>query len=153
MIIAILLGLVANLTGLGAVLEGNAFTGALLQVTQYLAAMIVPVILVVVKHGRACPLDGVKQALPVVAIRFMAVLALALLLNHFVVRAVLGLPPLVEAALFTLLILPPPFIVPIFPAEGAARRPRLRQQRVESPHCGQRGRVHRLRHRHYRLIP
>jgi len=56
-----------------------------------------------------------------VAARFATVLLLALTLNSVVIRGWLGLPPIFEAALFTLLVLPPPFIIPLYiPAERRA---------------------------------
>ncbi|AQP43809.1 AEC family transporter [Tessaracoccus flavus] len=113
-IIAIALGLLLNVTGVGGPLGETAVGGALLVATQYLAATIVPIILIVVGHGTRLGAAGVRQAAPLVAARFAVVLSLALLLNYVVIRQWLGLPPIVEAALFTLLILPPPYIVPIF---------------------------------------
>jgi len=113
-IIAIAAGLLFNVAGLGPVLANNPLGAALLQTLSYLAAIIVPVILIVVGHGTRLTRHGVAQSAPLVALRFAVVLTLALLLNHFVIDGVLGLPPIVEAAVFTLLILPPPFIVPIF---------------------------------------
>ncbi len=113
-IIAIAAGLLLNVAGLRPVLQGNPAGSALLQTLSYLAAIIVPLILIVVGYGTRLTRHGVIQAVPLVALRFGVVLTLALLLNHFVIGGVLGLPPIVEAAVFTLLILPPPFIVPIF---------------------------------------
>ncbi|MCC2592110.1 hypothetical protein LKO27_01530 [Tessaracoccus sp. OS52] len=113
-ILAIAAGLVLNLLGGSRWLEGNVIGAAFLQLVGYLAAMIVPVILIVVGHGTRLTRAGVRQAAPLVAARFALMLALALLVNHLVIRTWLGLPPIVEAAVFTLLILPPPFIVPIY---------------------------------------
>lgn len=114
LIIAIAAGLLLNVLGLAPVLANNPVGAALLQTLSYLAAVIVPVILIVVGHGTRLTRDGVMQAAPLVVLRFATALTLALLLNHFVISGWLGLPPIVEAAVFTLLILPPPFIVPIF---------------------------------------
>ncbi len=113
-IIAIAGGLLLNVAGLGPILASNPVGAAFLQTLTYLAAVIVPLILIVVGYGTRLTRSGVAQSAPLVALRFVVVLPLALLLNHFVIDGVLGLPPIVEAAVFTLLILPPPFIVPIF---------------------------------------
>lgn len=112
-IIAIFAGLLLNLAGLGSFLEENALTGALLAVASHLAAMIVPLILIVVGHGSRLTRDGVRQAAPFVAVRFVVCLALALLAS-WGAGAWLGLGAPVQAALFMLFILPPPFIVPLF---------------------------------------
>lgn len=117
-IIAIAAGLLLNFLGLGQPLAQNPLGAALLQTLYYLAAIIVPVILIVVGHGTRLTRGGIAQAAPLVVLRFSVALALALLLNRFVISGWLGFPPIVEAAVFTLLILPPPFIVPIFLPPG-----------------------------------
>ncbi|MDO5736593.1 MAG: hypothetical protein Q4P15_08985 [Propionibacteriaceae bacterium] len=71
-------------------------------------------ILIVVGHGTRLTRPGVLQPAPLVAARFAVILSFVLLGNHFVNGGWLGLPPIVEAAVFTPLILPPPFIVPTF---------------------------------------
>lgn len=114
LIIAIAAGLLLNLLGLGTILAGVPIGAAVLETVSLVAAIIVPVILIIVGHGTRLSRAGVWQAAPLVAARFSVTLTLALLLNHFVVSGWLGLPPVAEAAVFTLLILPPPFIVPIF---------------------------------------
>lgn len=113
-IIAIATGLLLNVAGLGPVLAGNPVVAALLQTLAYLAGIIVPVILIVVGYGTRLSRAGVAQAAPLVMLRFAVAVTAALLLNHFIIDGILGLPPIVEAAVFTLFILPPPFIVPIF---------------------------------------
>ena len=57
---------------------------------------------------------GVRQALPLVATRLPLATALALLLGRFVLSDWWGLDPIYAKALFTLLVLPPPFIVPLY---------------------------------------
>lgn len=114
LILAIAAGLLLNAAGLGPVLADHPVGAALLQTLAYLAAIIVPVILIVVGHGTRLNRAGVRQAAPLVLLRLAVTVSLALLLNHFVIGGWLGLSPIVEAAVFTLLILPPPFIVPIF---------------------------------------
>jgi len=50
----------------------------------------------------------------VVFIRLGILIPLALVLNTYLIRNLLHLDKYFEAALFTLLILPPPFIVPLY---------------------------------------
>jgi hypothetical protein len=52
--------------------------------------------------------------LQVAGIRLVLLIPLALIVNIYLVRGLLGLDPFFEAALFTLLVLPPPFIVPLY---------------------------------------
>ncbi|GAA4891889.1 auxin efflux carrier [Tessaracoccus lubricantis] len=119
-IIAILAGLLLNAVGAREALESNVLSAALLTTATYLAAIIVPVILILVGHGSRLSADGVRTAAPFVAARFVVCLALAVLVSWGIVGQWLGLGPAVQAAVFMLLILPPPFIVPIFlPAHRA----------------------------------
>lgn len=113
-IIAIALGLALNVLGLAEPMTANPLTASLLRTLDHLGGLIVPLILIIVGFGSRLTLAGVREALPMVAARFAAVLVLALTLNAVVIRGMLGLPPIFEAALFTLLILPPPFIVPLY---------------------------------------
>jgi hypothetical protein len=50
----------------------------------------------------------------VAVIRLVLLIPLALVLNTFLIRALLQLEQSFEVALFTLLILPPPFIIPLY---------------------------------------
>lgn len=113
-ILAIAAGVALNLSGLRDPIAANPVGAAVLQTLTWVAATIVPIILIVVGYGTRLDRAGFRQAAPLVAVRFVVVLALALLVNWLVIRTLLGLPPIVEAAIFTLLILPPPFIVPIY---------------------------------------
>lgn len=113
-ILAIALGLALNALGLRPTLEANPFSGALLAAAGYLAAMIVPLILVIVGFGARLTLGGVREAAGFVAVRFLVCLVLAVVVSLFVVGRWLGLGVPVQAAVFMLLILPPPFIVPLY---------------------------------------
>jgi malate permease and related proteins len=53
----------------------------------------------------------------VTAIRLPIVLVLIFLINKFVIRGFMSLPFAYEAALFTLFITPPPFIIPLYIAD------------------------------------
>lgn len=120
-IIAILSGLVLNFLGLGGWLATAAIPAAFLGAMSYLAALIVPLVLLIVGYGTRLSRDGVRQALPLVVTRLVVVLGLALALNAWVIGGVLGLDRSYQAALFTLMVMPPPFIVPLF-VPGQRRR-------------------------------
>ena len=120
-ILAIGLGLLLNVTGVGQWLARQAIGAALLSTADFVAALSVPLILIIVGHGTRLDRDGVRAAAPLVAARMAVLIALALAINAVVVRGWLGLSPLFEAAVFTMLILPPAFIVPLFlPRERSA---------------------------------
>lgn len=113
-ILAILLGLALNAAGLGPRLSEGPVGATVTAVLGYLAAMIVPLILLVVGYGSRLTRDGVRSALPLVATRMVITITLALLIGWLVFDRVLGLDPIYRHALFTLMVLPPPFIVPLF---------------------------------------
>lgn len=113
-VIAILASLLFNVLGLRERLYQLPVTGALMTTFEFLGQLTVPLILLIVGYGLKINRTGLKEALPVVVIRLALLLPLAFGLNLYLIRGVLALDPLFEAALFTLLILPPPFIVPLY---------------------------------------
>ena len=113
-ILAILLGLVLNAAGLGDLLSRGVLGTALGTTLKYLAAVIVPLVLLIVGYGSRLTLRGVRQALPLVGTRMVVVVVLALLIGRLLFVGVLGLPMIYAHAVFTLMVLPPPFIVPLF---------------------------------------
>ena len=118
-IIAIVLGLAANFVGLGPLISSGPIGGALMTTLKYLAAVIVPMVLLIVGQGVRLSRTGIRRALPLVLTRLALTVGLALLLGHWVTTG-LGLDPIYAKALFTLLVLPPPFIVPLFIPDGHA---------------------------------
>ncbi len=114
-ILAIFAGLLLNALGVAETLAANPFSAGVLGALGYLAAVIVPVILLMVGYGtQAEPRRQSEEAAPLVAVRFVVCLILALVLSELVVGRWLGLDQFARAAVFMLFILPPPFIVPIF---------------------------------------
>jgi predicted permease len=113
-IIAILAGIILNVTGVQEPLYRLPLTGALMATLQFLGNLTIPLILMLVGYGIKLDRHGVKDALRVVLIRLTILIPLALVLNMFLIRNLLHLERPFETALFTLLILPPPFIVPLY---------------------------------------
>lgn len=113
-IIAILLGILLNIVGAQESLYRLPITGALMTTLQFLGNLTIPIILIIVGYGIKLDRYGIKEALLVVAIRLIILIPLALILNTFVIGELLHLEKPFAAALFTLLILPPPFIIPLY---------------------------------------
>lgn len=119
-ILAIFAGLLLNIAGLEPAITGTAVGAGIFAALDHLAAMIVPVILLIIGYGSRLTLAGIRQALPLVAVRYVVTLALAIVASWLVVGQWLGLGPIAQAAVFLTIILPPPFIVPIMlPARRA----------------------------------
>ncbi len=118
-ILAILAGILLNLVGLRESLSQWPIIGAFLATLQFLAAMTIPLILLIVGYGIKLNREGSGQAARVVLIRLLILIPLAFLLNRFLIQDFLGLERGYQLALFTLLVLPPPFIIPLFMRQDA----------------------------------
>ena len=128
---AILAGLLFNGLGLRtATLETIPGVDAIIHSLRFLAPMVVPAVLIVVGYGlRFEAVDGGKIA-RVMAARAVVQVPLAGLAAFLVLGHLLGFELRYQVALFTLMILPPPFIVPLFmpdDAAAAAERPLIMQ--------------------------
>jgi predicted permease len=113
-VIAILTSILFNVLNGQEWLYQLPITGALMTTLGFLGSLTVPLILIIVGYGIKINRAGLKDALLVVLIRLAILIPLALLLNVHFMRNLLHLEKLFEAGLFTLLILPPPFIVPLY---------------------------------------
>lgn len=113
-VIAILAGILFNILGMQALLYQWPITGALMTVFEFLGNLTVPLILIIVGYGIKINRAGWGDTLLIPIIRLGILIPLALILNIYVIRGLLQLAPLFETALFTLLILPPPFIIPLY---------------------------------------
>jgi predicted permease len=113
-IIGILAGLILNVAGAQEALFQLPLTGALMATLQFLGQLTIPLILLIVGYGIKLDRHGIKEALAVPMIRLSILIPLALVLSVFLIRDWLHLEKPLEVALFTLLILPPPFIVPLY---------------------------------------
>jgi len=80
----------------------------------FIGTLTVPLILLVVGYGIQLDREGIKEAATPVAVRAAILLPLALILPPLLMGRLLGTDAYAQAALFTLLILPPPFIIPLY---------------------------------------
>ena len=113
-IIAIFASILLNLTGLASWLINAYFADGLFNVIGLLAGLTAPLILLVVGYDIKIRRDNIKSSLLVVLLRLGFLIPLALLINHYILSGFLNLDRGFQIAFFTLLILPPPFIIPIF---------------------------------------
>jgi malate permease and related proteins len=113
-VIAILTSILFNILNGKQWLYQLPITGALMTTFEFLGSLTVPLILIIVGYGIKINRAGLKDALLVVFIRLGVLIPLVLLLNIHIMRNLLHLDRMFEAGLFTLLISPPPFIVPLY---------------------------------------
>ena len=117
-IIAIFLSITINLLGWTAPIKEFVFADGIFNILNILANLTGPLILLMIGYEIHINRELLRSSALVVAVRLSILTITALLLNHFVLDAVLGLGKNFQAAFFTLLILPPPFIIPIFMKAG-----------------------------------
>ncbi|MGM0675194.1 MAG: hypothetical protein ACQETQ_10900, partial [Spirochaetota bacterium] len=114
LIIAIVTALALNLLGLAEWFGSMPVGAALIETFDFLGGLLIPAILIIIGYGMRLTRSGVRQASGVVVARLVVLLPLAVFMSLVVVQNWLGLDPAFEAALFTFLVLPPPYIVPLF---------------------------------------
>lgn len=113
-ILAILAGIALNLLGAADFLAEQPVTGGVLATLDFLSALTIPLILIIVGYGIRIDREGLRDAALVIGVRLAILIPLALLVNAVIVRGLLDLERPFEIALFTLFVLPPPFIVPLY---------------------------------------
>lgn len=113
-ILGILAGIALNLLGAADFLAEQPVTGGILATVDFLSALTIPLILIIVGYGIKLDREGVREAALVIVVRLVILIPLALLFNAVIVRGLLDLERPFEIALFTLFILPPPFIIPLY---------------------------------------
>ena len=113
-VIAILASLLLNILGVKDHLYRFPITGGIMITLEFLSNLTVPLILVIVGYGVKIDREGLGDAIIVSIIRLGIMIPLALLLNMYLLKMALALENFFGVALFTLLIMPPPFIVPLY---------------------------------------
>ena len=116
-IIAVLAGVLLNLTGAGAVLQRQLFLTPVFRSFELLGSIVSPLILIVIGYGIRISLRGVGRALPVMMLRYAVTLGLALAAGPWLMERVMGLDRVFTHAMATFLLLPPPYIVPLYVPE------------------------------------
>ena len=113
-IVAIIAGIALNLAGARDVLYDAPVMGGVMNTLAFIGTLTVPLILLVVGYGIQLDREGIKEAARPVAVRAAILLPLALILPPLLMGRLLDTDAYAQAALFTLLILPPPFIIPLY---------------------------------------
>jgi predicted permease len=120
-IIAIIGGILGSAIGLEDALRDNDLSDALLVTLGLLAALTTPLIAIVLGYSTSLRSGSLGDPLRTLAVRMPIWIILALLFNHFVIDGLLGLDRLFQAAVMTMAILPPPFVVPLYMARASDR--------------------------------
>ncbi|WP_119067248.1 AEC family transporter [Aggregatilinea lenta] len=113
-VVGILAGIVLNLLGAQSFLYDRPVIGASMRMLEFLGDLLIPLILIIVGYGIRLDRAGLRDAALVIVVRLSILIPLALILSRLLIRDLLDLDASFEAALFTMLILPPPFIIPLY---------------------------------------
>ncbi|MDD2533114.1 MAG: hypothetical protein PHC86_00220 [Eubacteriales bacterium] len=123
-ILAILLGLIFSLSGLTAAVDQITGGSSLLEVFSVLANLTVPLITISIGYELQLSMNTLKWPLLTAVLRLAILMTLATLIGQYLIVGVLHLDKAFVTALYTLFLLPPPFVIPIFMQE---KRPEDRQ--------------------------
>ncbi len=117
-IIGILAGVLANLSGLYRLLSGWELSNSLLHTAEILAGLTTPLVALVIGYELSFKAGALWHPLQTVAMRLLVWVSLALGFNALVIRGVLGLDPIFEAAVMLMAVLPGPFVIPLYLRQG-----------------------------------
>ncbi len=113
-ILAILAGVAGSIVGLGPAMDSSPLTESLLRTLGLLAACTTPLIAIVIGYSTRLGRGALSRPARTVAVRLAGWVLLALVFAKVVVEGALGLDPLFGAAVMTMAILPPPFVIPLY---------------------------------------
>jgi predicted permease len=119
-ILSILLGIVANRTGLMVWAEGNPLSAALIDTLQMLGAATTPLIGIVIGYELNLRRQNLGAPLRTIGLRLLFWVPVGLLINMLVVERLFPGTPALQAAVMTMFVLPPPFVIPIFVRRASA---------------------------------
>ena len=122
-IIAIFLGIVANRLGVMPALHGWPVSDAVLRTVELLGGLTTPIIALVIGYEVRLQRGSLLKPAEAITIRLLIWVPVGLLLNALVIRPLFGVATVLEAAVMTMFVLPPPFVIPLFmrEPEGADR--------------------------------
>lgn len=113
-IIAILLGLLGNIIGFGSLKENNLLIISFMESIEIIAGLTVPLILLIIGYEMEFKAQDLSLPLKIIGIRMLILIPLALIINKYLFTQLLNLEIMYNVALFTMIIMPPPFIIPLF---------------------------------------
>jgi predicted permease len=121
-ILGILGGLIANLTGIYAFLHtvfwGNALLGTMLTISNIL----VPLILMIVGYTLVIEKDNTSKVIKHITFRLIPILAIGSLVLFLIHQLAGAIDPLFNVAFYAFLILPPSYLVPVFVKDNEEER-------------------------------
>jgi hypothetical protein len=113
-ILAIAAGMAGSALSLGAPLDESPVGDAALRTVGLVGAMTTPLICIVIGYATRLRRDALGAPVRTVVVRMTIWVALALAFNAVVIDGLLHLDRLFQAAVMTMAVLPPPFVIPLY---------------------------------------
>lgn len=121
-ILAIVLGLIVNLTGFTTVINQNALLKGIENTLQAMADLTTPLILIIIGYGIRLEKNYMNKALQLLVIRMSVVFAIGYIIKWLVMMPLIGeTTVLFDMAYYTFLLLPPPFMLAVFVSEYSTK--------------------------------
>jgi malate permease and related proteins len=117
-ILAILAGIGGSVVGLDEALDSHPIGTSVLTTIGLLAGLTTPLIAIVLGYSTSLRAGSLRDPVRTLAVRLPVWIGLAIVFDVVVVRGLLGLDQLFGAAVMTMAILPPPFVVPLYMARA-----------------------------------
>jgi len=118
-ILAILAGLLANPLSLVSWLESYPITNSLVVTLGMVGGLTTPLVALVIGYEMHLQRNNLGKPLLTTGVRLLYWVPLALAINTYLIGRFLGLDPIFQAAVLTMLLLPPPFVIPLFMKDAA----------------------------------
>lgn len=111
--ISMFLGIIVSMAGFRPAIESFPGSAALLDTFSLMASAAFPMILLIIGYELPFDFKNFRKTIAAVFIRLVMMLSIAYLINTFILVMWLGLDEIYQAALYTMFLLPPPFIIPL----------------------------------------
>ena len=113
-ILAIIAGIIVNQTGLTRIITTFALTNSILEALVLIGGLTTPLVAVVIGYEMHLRPGAFWKPALTIGVRLLFWIPVGLLLNYWVVDRLLNLDTGFQAAVLTMFILPPPFVIPLF---------------------------------------
>ena len=113
-ILGILGGIVANRIGLLGLLSSWPVSASLVSTLEIVAGLTTPLVAIVIGYEMRLQVGSLAKPAGTIGLRLLYWVPLGVLLNLLVVGRVLRLDAVFQAAVMTMFIVPPPFVIPLF---------------------------------------
>jgi len=117
-ILGIIAGILANLTGFYLFLTRWPVTNSLLATAEIFASLTTPLVAIFIGYELRLRMSGIWLPLQTVLLRLVVWVGLAVGFNLLVIRQMLHLDPMFEAAVLLMAVLPAPFVIPLYLRAG-----------------------------------